>query len=286
MNKTLRIYLPLLAAVILAAASVACSSSRRAVAPSDPNMSRELAAAGKNVEELNDRQASSIARAVAKSYRPWQQVSLKGKVKLEGLPIGLNVKIYMERAQSLILSLSAPLLGEVGRVEITPDSILMVNKRGKSYCKEQTASYLARFGASITDVQDLFLGHVFMLGYGTLTQDNASQIEVSTGASDTWIFTPKVQHPDAQYGFTLHPDGRMMMAAAFTPDERYLATADYSYRDNGASDMLLSIKAGKRNFKLDLSLDEPDYEPVPLEPVTINPKWSQLSFSQWLKSLK
>lgn len=93
--------------------------------------------------------------------------------------------------------------------------------------------------------------------------------------------------PDAQYGFTLYPDGLMMMAAAFTPDERYLATADYTHREDGGTDMDISLKADTKRLSLSLSLEKPDTSPrTPLEPIAINPKWTRVTLSRWIKSLK
>lgn len=277
----------LLLAPLLTLLTCACSSSRDTARTPDPGMSRELAAAGERVESLGQDASESFATAVARTYAPWSSMTLKGKVRLEGVPVPLNVKIYMEHARSLILSLSAPLLGEMGRVEMTADSVLFVNKRAKTWCREPIAPALGRFGASLADIQDLLLGRVFMLGYGTLSPQNASQIEVSEGASDTRILTPRLQHPDAQYGFTLYPDGLMMMAAAFTPDERYLATADYTHREDGGTDMDISLKADTKRLSLSLSLEKPDTSPrTPLEPIAINPKWTRVTLSRWIKSLK
>lgn len=277
----------LLLAPLLALLTCACSSSRHTARTPDPGMSRELAAAGKRVESLGQDASESFATAVARTYAPWSSMTLKGKVRLDGVPVPLNVKIYMEHARSLILSLSAPLLGEMGRVEMTADSVLFVNKRAKTWCREPLAPALGRFGASLADIQNLLLGRVFMLGYGTLSPQNASQIEVSEGASDTRILTPRLQHPDAQYGFTLYPDGQMMMAAAFTPDEKYLATADYTHREDGGTDMDLSLKAGTKRLSLSISLEKPDMAPKSqLEPLSINPKWTRVTLSRWIKSLK
>lgn len=277
----------LLLAPLLALLTCACSSSRHTARTPDPGMSRELAAAGKRVESLGQDASESFATAVARTYAPWSSMTLKGKVRLDGVPVPLNVKIYLEHARSLILSLSAPLLGEMGRVEMTADSVLFVNKRAKTWCREPLAPALGRFGASLADIQDLLLGRVFMLGYGTLSPQNASQIEVSEGASDTRILTPRLQHPDAQYGFTLYPDGQMMMAAAFTPDEKYLATADYTHREDGGTDMDLSLKAGTKRLSLSISLEKPDMAPKSqLEPLSINPKWTRVTLSRWIKSLK
>lgn len=260
-----------------------CAGSRKAALSPTEGMGRELAAAGKNVEMLSAKDSRAVTRAVAKTYRPWQQVSLRGKAKMAGLPVSLGVKIYMERGSSVVMSLNAPLLGEVGRVEIDADSILLVNKRSKTYCTESLEKPLAAVGADITNLQDLLLGRVFILGSGTLSEGNAPQIEVSDGASDTWILTPKVQPERAQYGFTLYKDGQMLLAVAGTPDERYMASATYSY-DKSDTDIELSIKAAGKTIDLDLSLNAPDYSPTPLERIGINPKWEKLDFRNWLKS--
>lgn len=278
----------ILASAIIAVFSLAsCAGSRYAgngaSIPAPEGMSRELKAAGQNVSALNNGKANSITLAVAKTYTPWQKVSLKGKARVDGIPVALGVKIYMEHANRVLVSLNAPLLGEVGRLEIDKDSLLIVNKRGKCYSKVDIASNLAMFGASITDVQDLFLGRVFILGAGTLSSSNASLIDVSAGASDTWILTPRIQDERAQYGFTLFEDGAMLLAAAFTPDEKYLATAEYEHKSNG-TDMELTLKLNRKAMKLDLSFEKPDFSPVPLTPISINDKWERVSLKALLRS--
>lgn len=262
----------------------ACSGSRQNTIPPTADMSRELVAAGKNVSQFNAKDSRDIAGAIAKTYRPWQNVSYKGKVKVDGLPIALNLKIYMVRGESVIMSLSAPLIGEVGRVEIDQSSILLVNKHSKTYCKEDLSRPLNELGATITDLQDLLMGRIFVLGSGTLTEGNAPQVEVAEGASSTWIVTPKSQPERAQYGFTVYQDGLMMLAMAGTPDESYLATAEYEYNKSD-TDIDLTFKIKGKAVKLSMQLEAPNYSPSPLEPVTINSKWTRQSFRTWLKSL-
>lgn len=265
---------------------MSCASSKDAKKTSvdvPAGISRELKAAGENVSALNTNKSTSITQAIAKSYTPWQTLSLKGKAKIEGIPVALNIKAYMEHANSILLSINAPLLGEVGRIEIDKDSVLVVNKRGKCYSKVDIASTMAAFGASVTDMQDLLLGRVFILGAGTLSVDNAALVDVCTGASGTWILTPHNQDPRAQYGFTLFEDGAMLMAAAFTPDEKYLATAEYDHKQNG-TDMELTLKMNNKTIKLNLAFDKPDFTPVPLSPITINSKWKKVNLKTLLKS--
>lgn len=276
MNKNI---LTAVLALLLMALTSSCSSVHRDAAEVSMPPGEEPTAT------LSAGKAESVVRKVAQTYKPWQNVSVKGKAKLKGLPIALNLKIYMERGAAVRISLSAPLIGEVGRMELTPDSMLLVNKRSKTYCKQETASYLARLGASITDVQDMLIGRVFLLGSGTLSEGNAPQVEVSAGAEDTWVLTPKVQPEQARYEFVLLSDGKMQAATAATLDERYMAKAIYTYGKEGF-DMDLTIKTGSKAVDMTLEMDEPDFEPIALEPIRINPKWTQMSISKWLKSFK
>lgn len=254
-----------------------CAGSRAAVAP---------AAAPQSGVAVPGKQAHELAATVAKSYKPWQEVALKGKVRLDGVPIPLTLKAYMVRSRSIIMSLSAPLLGEVGRVEVTPDSMLVVNKRAKLYARENVASHLSDFGATLADAQDLLLGRVFVLGSGTLSPGNASLLEISEGPDGNFILTPRHQDERAEYGFTVSPAGRMLMAAAFTPDERYLAQAEYEYNGSKSVDVSLTLKFGKKSFPLSMSLSAPDYAPTPLEPVEIGSKWKRVTLKALFSSFK
>lgn len=258
-----------------------CSTHKSAIAPT-PDMDRELVAAGKNVELLDDKASESVAEAIAATYTPWQKVSYKGKLKMDGLPISLNLKIYMERGESVIMSLSAPLLGEMGRVEIDRDSILLINKHSKTYCQESVSGMLSELGAGISDFQDLLMGRVFVLGSGTLTLGNAPQVDITEGASGTIIVTPKVQPERAQYGFTLFEDGKMLVAIAGNLSETYMATAEYGYSGDD-TEINLAIKLKNKSLKLTLDLNSPDFKPTPLEKQTINPKWTRQPFKTWLK---
>lgn len=281
MNKAGFIIMLLVAAVL-----GSCSASRKGSSiPAPEGMSRELVAAGTNVEALSPSNADKIATQVAESYTPWQEVSLDGKLQMDALPLSPSVKLYMQKNELIILSLRVPLMGEVGRVEITADSLLMVNKMKRIYAAESTSKYLGRVGADISNLQDLFLGRVFLLNAGTLTAATAPLVDVSAGAGDTWIVTPKQGIPEAEYGFTLYADGKMLMACAFTPDEKYFASAEYDYKDKSRL-MDMQFRFGQKSLKFALSFNNPNYSPNRLERVSINGKWTKVDVSQWLKSLK
>jgi len=248
-------------------------------------MSRELKAAGENVRALSTKESVKIATSVARTYKNWDKLSMNGRLRMKGLPISPGVKVYMERGSLIVISLRAPLMGEVGRVELTRDSVLMVNKMSKKYCAEDIRPYLGRLGADITNVQDLLLGRVFLLNAGTLSEGNAALVDVSTGASDTWIFTPKGQDPRAEYGFTLFQDGKMLMAAAFTTDLQNFATAEYGYEGKDTQ-VDIMLKYGKKEARIALEFDAPDMKPNPIERVRINNKWEKVSIGEFIRSMR
>ena len=76
---------------------------------------------------------NAVINDIIDSYMPWQSAEFSGKLKTDKLPVSPNVKIYMVRDSLLQISVRAPLLGEVGRLNLTHDEVLVVNKMKKIY---------------------------------------------------------------------------------------------------------------------------------------------------------
>ncbi len=95
-----------------------------AVSPEPGNASRLMTA-----EEI----AVATDSIIANYDADWTDLSMQGKLTFDGLPMSASVKIYMKRGESIILSARAPFIGEVARVEATPDSIVFINKHTNCY---------------------------------------------------------------------------------------------------------------------------------------------------------
>ena len=275
MNKLISV----IASLCILTLAASCSSGRSVVKAPD-NASRELKAAGLNLEALGNKEAGKWVAALADSYTPWQKMSLDGSLSVKNLPLDPSVKIYMERGSLLLISMRVPLLGEVGRIEIDTDSALIVNRRGKCYTRLATARLLNRIGVNLSDFQDLLLGRVFLAGSASLARDNVTLFSVSEGAGGNLVVSPKMQRDDAEYGFTIYPDGKMFMAVAFTTDETYLLQNEYAYPGKNRTDIDISITAGKKQYRGTLSYGAPDTSPSPLKHAEVNPSWRRVSLSQ------
>ena len=261
---------------MLLLASASCSASRQMQTP-DTVTTQALSGT-----TLSKSEAKNVAAFVSDKYTPWQRVSIRGKVKLDGIPISLTMKLYMVKDQSVILSMSAPLLGEVARMEVDGDSVLLVNKKGKCYYKAGIADRLAQVGATVTDLQDVFLSRVFLVGSGTLSKGNADKFAITTEDDGGWRFAPKQGNSQAEYYFLVNQSGRIVKSLVQTLDERYGLIADYTYSGSDTElDMKVKYKAGK-SMNLNVILQEADFSPKPIDPIEINSHWSRVPFKKLL----
>lgn len=268
----------------------ACSSTKNVIkSPIDTRQPRELKEIAQNVGKLSNKEAKSLLSGVADSYTDWNELSMEGKLSMKGLPIDPSFKVWMRKGSDVIVSLRAPIIGEVGRVEISPDSITVVNRMDKVYTRASSSEAFGKVGMSVLDVQDLLIGRIFYAGSGTLSSGNLSSMEVCANPGGGWIVTPKKQHSLAQYGFTLAADLLLQIAFATSYDDLYQATVEYTRSSPTAEekDVKIQVTAVDKIFTALLSCDAPNFSnPKAIEPVKINKNWKRRSFKELLSSLK
>lgn len=230
--------------------------------------------------------ADAILTAVSSQYQPWKEVNIEGKMSMDGLPLDPTAKIYMKHGEELLISLRAPIVGEVARIEIADGEILAVNRLKKVYMREDLQRFLNHINFSLTDVQDIFLGRIFVLGKGTLDLHNSKDMTVNMISTDNYAITPQKQPVNANYGFSTTSDYKLCTLTAKSADGRYHADADYVWgKDNESKDIELAIKADNHIYKAIFRFKAPDYNPKAMQRIEINKKWKQLSIREFFKSI-
>lgn len=152
---------------------------------------------------------SPVIRDIINSYAPWTSVEFNGKIKNDLLPISPTVKMYMENGTLIQVSLRAPILGEIGRLEFTPDNILVVNKMKNTYLWESTANLMEMYPGIINDIQSIFLARVTVFGTGQLSDENSNVVEVQQDGNGNWILIPASEGLGGlKYGYLVGPTGR------------------------------------------------------------------------------
>lgn len=283
MKKSL--LLPL--AVICAIALSGCASSRKAVAPGNTKLPRDLEVVSKAVKTEPAKDARIVLNGAISLYNSWEEVSLDGKMSMKGLAVDPSAKIYMKRGSELLISVRAPIIGEVARVEIADDSVIVANRLKKIYVCEDLVKLRSYIDISITDLQDMFLGRMFLLGNGTLDASGIKQMDVSSAPSGGYIVTPRRQPQQANYGFALYYDCMLQLLFAASPDRRYEANAEYTWDadGSGAKDTDITLSADGHSYKASFSFKAPDFSPNRMKRMELGKKWRKVSIREFLKSM-
>ncbi|MDE6682248.1 MAG: DUF4292 domain-containing protein, partial [Muribaculaceae bacterium] len=159
--------IPLIALAIMALTFLgACASKKNVVADTVPALPAESLRAKSQVEDA------------LRLYTDWNTAQISGKLQLSSLPVKPSLKIYMKRGKELTISASAIFVGEVFRVELTQDSLFIVNKLKKVYCKESGEKLQEIYPSLCEELQSVLLGRMIVPGNGTLSESNLSKIEV------------------------------------------------------------------------------------------------------------
>lgn len=149
---------------------------------------------------------------IVESYTPWQSVEFSGRLKCDRLPLSPSVKMYMVRDSLLQISVRAPLLGEVGRLNVTRDEVLVVNKMRRVYCSEPAESLFELWPSMLSDLQSVFLARVAVLGSGELDAKNSAVVDAGDDGEGNWIIVPQTDPGTLpfNYGYLVSPAGRTL----------------------------------------------------------------------------
>ncbi len=197
-------------AILLAAVASGCRSSREAMRVESSSELPEGASLRKHYERL------------VKSYGEWTDVSVPVSMAISS-PQNVSVSGRVIMVRGKLIDISMRMFGfEVGRIYITPDSMFMKVKPGKTYMAEPYSIVSSHVPLSIENVQDMLIGRMFMLGddkpggagYGSF------DIEASGGEAREWLAIPKTQPSKAHYGFAVGYDDivRTLMIAVTGSD--------------------------------------------------------------------
>lgn len=215
----------------------------------------------------------------------WQELSMQGKLSMDGLPVSPAVKIYMKRGETVILSARAPIFGEVVRMEVCPDSATFINKHAKKYWSHDIRDAVRKHPGIITDLQELLLGNLYIPGHGPLTPELRECCQLSeTGDGNLFLFPgPDMQYRGLEYGFVVSPDDLALQTlAVLIPDHDAVFCLDYLFGEQGWT-LGLGVDAGKNNLEGSLQLSYPDYHPTPLTLTNAGAKYTRTDFKRLLK---
>ena len=218
-------------------------------------------------------------------YPEWNTVSLSGKLKMKGLPLSPSVKIFMERDKSVIISLSAIFVGEVGRCEITGDSILLVNKMNKVYVKESLEDIKKYYPGDVGDIQELILGQLIFPGQGNVKEIDVDILEFYKQGEETAIVPVEdIKLDGISYGYMVDSQLRPILLIVTPDDDSGInVTVKYEYYNNKYN-IVADCQTTDRFYTATLELDNPEFNRGQMASINLTSKYRRVTLEQFLKS--
>ncbi|MES2416595.1 MAG: DUF4292 domain-containing protein [Bacteroidota bacterium] len=147
---------------------------------------------GANIEVKEDKKPENIALLRGKDLL-FNTLSLKGKASLaiNGDENNVTMLIRIEKDKRIWLSITAPILGEVARALVTPDSLFLRNNLQKTYTKKPF-SYVYKYTNKQLDfglLQAVFSGNT-LPGFTTVNSDLTLEngVWVLSGTSNDLVY--------------------------------------------------------------------------------------------------
>ncbi len=237
---------------------------------------------------------SALSRAytsLAESYNnDWTTLSVPVNVSLKS-PKRISASGTMTMTRGRDISISMRVLGiEVASLYITGDSVIALDKWHKYYLAESVESLLGGMPATVDNLQDMILGHIFLLGENPVTARDVKKFTFTPGTGD-WFAAPRNKPRNIDYQFAvMNDDNRLAMLTA-TIGTRGPVTCTYG--DYSASTPAGTV-AGSVNVRvagsktaveaaLSLKMSKAKWNSSPARPVTIPRGYTRIEKSSLLK---
>lgn len=230
------------------------------------------------IGELGKKESKNRIEEVCKKYSSWKTASWQGKVSADFLPLKLTAKVFMESDKLILASLRAPLFGEVARIEIDREKVVLVNKMNKKYWSHPISQYENNIPNILPSLQAALLGRVFILGSGEIKTSHSGNVTIYDLEDGFTYISPDSpgKYDQLFYGFALDGENKIVNLVMLleqltstegnsnsTPEDdatksdsgkRIVAqiAADIEPRSNGAdANLMLEWKGMKMNLEID-----------------------------------
>lgn len=237
-----------------------------------------------NAQKAVDRETTrDLLTLVEENNRVWQSVELNGKLKSSLLPLSPGVKVYMENGKRLDISVRAPFLGEVGRLQATSDTIIAVNKMKKVYWSESMNELSRKYPGGLQMLQSVLLGRMVIFGEGVVGVDMGGMLNVYPDGDDGWLLMPrdKYQVKGFKYGYVAGDYGETLALILERENSDDFLEIDYNWKNNGKYDVEAQVAVSSKNIDATFQFDAPKWDVLPMNPIAIDSKYRKVDIKEF-----
>ena len=175
-----RIYIKLIA-LGLPLVFVSCGA-KKILVKETPVMQKTTEKSEKNADALELKKLSFVQKVSDNSVYASNIVGdLRFNIKAGGRDITVPGSLHMRKNQVIRIQLVIPILGsEVGRLEFTPDYVLVIDRMHKEYIKAtyDQLDFLKDNGLTFYSLQSLFWNQLFLPGTDKLSEASLHKVSV------------------------------------------------------------------------------------------------------------
>lgn len=223
-------------------------------------------------------QTQAIVDSIAGQYTEWNKLSISGKLSSPMLPMSASVKIYMEKDAQTIISLSAPFVGEVARIEVDDKEVLIVNKYHKKYIRYTIEEFNQLYPGGQDELQNILLGRISLLGNGALKCGDGPLLDIFDEYPEYWVMLPKsdFQTDGAVYFYVVMRD-TLALSQFIVMSEDAKSDMTCAFDRKPAGDMTIEMEAmmDGRAMAGTLKLNAPVVADKPLERISVDAKYKR-----------
>lgn len=246
-------------------------------------------AAGENhTAQVDFETKCNVVDSIVSQYFNWGRVSLSGKITSDQLPIPVNLKIYMEKDSLTVISLSAFLVGELGRVEIDSENAVIVNNIGKTFTKIPRERIDSLYSSAFADMQNMILGRIVIPSSGVLRKINVNDVEVFGDMPDKWVIEPADNLKSGMTNLIY-----MVNRSDYKLSDLIIADAEgsfesiclYSWKDLGGYNIDFDFNMKGKNVTGALIFSAPSWGAQAIDRFSPDSRWREVLPSQFMKSM-
>lgn len=244
-------------------------------------------AAAQEIDELDRSSVREVLTLVENRQTPWERIELSGKLKCDLLPLSPSIKIYMEKGKRIDLSIRAPFLGEVGRLQADTDTIFLINKHRKIYWSASMTEVSRKYPGGLELLQSILLGHPMIFGEGLVGTDMGAMLSVYPDDEDGWLLMPKdkYQVAGARYGYVIGASGETLALIVERENSDDYIQIDYDWKKNSKYNLLLQLALGSKDIDATLQFDAPREDALPMNPIAIDSKYRRVDIKEFLSKI-
>lgn len=242
--------------------------------------------------DLADKTHAQVVEDVVDSQLKYRTISTKGNIEFKVGSSGNKAPAVYKIIKDSVLqaSIRIPLLGnEVFRINITTDSVFIIDRMKKRYVAEDISVLGKNAGFNFYNLQDLFTNQLFYPGAKTVARSEVDKYAISS-ANNMYLLQAK-NKTNTTYNFAVDATNRI--ASTLIYNKKNNLTIQWSYADfivdnqySYPTTMEAKVDLGKKRLDVNITfskLDIDNSKPMEVD-MSIPTKYTKVELADILSS--